>query len=568
MKIKKLHILKLALGSSILIMVGCASPNKMIKNAPTIGYDVTPDPLVMKGDSVEVSITGRYPAKFFNKSAVVVVTPMIKWEDGNASYDKVTLQGEKVQGNATTIPYATGGSFTFTGKIPYSADMLQSELILSSTVSVKGKESVALQSKKIADGVVATAALLQNDALSIEAMNQFKRIEPISAESQINFLINRSDVSYSELRKDEIVEMKAFIADAEADSTIQFKSAKVFAYASPDGTEEINAALAEKRQIAAEKIIAKDVKVDVEGTFTPEDWDGFRQLMQSSSIENKEVILSVLSKYSDPVERETEIKKMSVVYEQIAKEILPELRRSKIVLNAEKVGRSDSLLLVMGLGSVSKDTLSTEEYLYAATIAESKEDGAKILTNATSVYPTCWRTFNNLGVIYCELDKLTEAQQAFNKADELSDGDKAVKNNLGVVAVKQGDLAKGFQYFELAQGAGQEVNHNMGVIKVKEGDYPTAVSMFGSNATFNAALAKLLNGDVDGALQTVEKAEADIALNYYLKAIIGARTQNLEMILTNLRTAIEKDSNLRDRAQKDLEFVDFFDDTDFNSVVK
>lgn len=569
MKIKKLHIFQLALSSAILLMVGCASPNKMIKNATTVAYEVSPNPLEMKGDSVEVTITGKYPAKFFNKSAVVVVTPTLTWEGGSASYDKVTLQGEKVQGNADVISYETGGSFTYSGKVPYEEGMLQSELILKSTVSVKGKDAVDLQSKKVADGVLSTAALLENDALSIEAMNQFKRRQVISAESQINFLISQATVRSKELAKDDIKEMKAFIKSAEQDSSIEFKNAQIFAFASPDGSEETNSTLAESRQKAAEKVVAKVVDGEILGTFTAEDWEGFRQLMQASSIENKEVILSVLSKYSDPVAREAEIKKMAVVYKQIADEILPELRRSKIVINAEKIGKSDSLLIVMGTSPVGADTLTIEEYLFASTVATSPEESATILQNATTVYPESWRVYNNLGVVYAEQGDLAKAQQAFNKADELSDGDKAVKNNLGVIAVKQGDLAKGLEYFEMAQGAGSEVKYNMGVIKVKEGDYASAVSMFGSNATFNAALAKLLNGDVDGALQTITKAsEDDNALAYYLKAIIGARTKNPDMIVSNLKVAIEKDPTLRERAKKDLEFKDYFEDANFKSVVR
>jgi len=568
MKMKKLHVFQLMLSSALLIMSSCGGTGKMVKEAGTIGYEVSPSPLEMKGDSVEVSITAKYPPKFFNKNAVVVVVPTIQWEGGSVSYDKVTLQGEKVQGNAETIAFETGGTVTYTGKVAYEEGMLQSKLVLKSSASVKGKEAVALPEKEIADGVLATASLLENDALPIEITNQFKRRQVISAESQINFLVNQSAVRSKELKDADIVAMKEFIKAAKADDAIEMKNAKIIAAASPDGSEAINEKIADGRQKSAEKFVSKEVETEILGTYITEDWDGFRQLMQASDIENKEVILSVLQKYSDVVAREAEIKKMSVVYKQIAEEVLPELRRSKIILNAEKMGKSDSLLLAMSTADVTEDTLTIEEYLFASTVG-TQEQAIVILKNAAQVYPECWRAYNNLGVVYAEQDKLTEALAAFNKADELSDGDKAVKNNLGVVSVKQGDLVKGLEYFEIAQGAGSEVKYNMGVIKVKEGDYSSAVSLFGSNSTFNAALAKLLNGDVDGALQTITKAgEDENALAYYLKAIIGARQKNADMIVSNLKVAIEKDPTLRERAKKDLEFKNFADDSNFQSVIR
>lgn len=569
MKMKKVHVFQLVLASAILLIVSCASPSKMLKSAATLKYEVSPNPLEMRGDSVEVTVTGTFPPKFFNKSAVMVVTPSLKWDGGSVSFDQVTLQGEKVQSNAAVISNVAGGSFSYNGKVAYQPGMLKSELVIGAKVSVKTK-SVDLPVVKIADGVIATATLLQNDALSIESMNQLKRTEIISSESEILFPISQSVIKPKELSTSGMKTLKTFTTNIDKDSSLKFKSIEISAYASPDGSEATNSSLAQGRQVAAEKAIKKELKKEqVVGNFTAEDWEGFRILMQNSNIQDKEVILSVLSKYSDPIAREAEIKKMAVVYKQIADEILPKLRRSKIIVNAEKMGKSDSLLLAASLDQATKIVLTEDEYLFAATIATSKADKATILLNGTAVVPTSWKLFNNLGCAYIQQNKLTEAQTAFNKADELSEGDKAVKNNLGVVAVKQGNLVKGLEYFEVAQGAGSEVKYNMGVIEVKKGDYSKAVAMFGSNATFNAALAKLLNGDVDGSLQTITKAgEADNAVAYYLKAIIGARTKNADMLVSNLKIAIEKDPSLRERAKKDLEFKAFFEDANFKSVVR
>lgn len=562
---KKKSIFRIALGSAVVLAVGCSSPNKMLKEAASVRYNVTPDPLEMKGDSVEVSVNVVYPAKFFNKNAVMELTPVLKSENASVSYAPVTLQGEKVQGNGGVISYA-GGSYTYTGKVAYEDALLQSELMVQSKVQVK-KKSVKLPEVKIADGVLATASLLQDEALPIEAMNQFKRSETLTSESEIVFSINNASVQSKELSKQGIKDMKAFAKNAEADSTMTFKGVSIVGFASPDGPEDNNENLAKNRQAAAEKALKNSIKGSYEANYTAEDWDGFRLLMENSDIQDKDAILNVLSQYSDPVVREQEIKKMGVVYKQIADNILPQLRRSKIIASAEKVGKSDSVLLAAGLGK-SDVKLTEDEYLFAATIAENADDAEKILKNAAAEYSNSWKVVNNLGCVQLDANKLDDAQASFAHADELSEGDKAVKNNLGAVAVKQGDLAKGFEYFEVAQGAGSEVKYNMGTVKVKEGDYPTAVEMFGSNKTNNAVLAKLLAGDIDGALSTANEVENADAATDYLKAVIAARQKNLDQIVTNLQSAIDKDSSFRDRAKKDLEFRDYAEDSNFQSVVR
>lgn len=562
---KKKSIFRIALGSAVVLAVGCSSPNKMLKEAASVRYNVTPDPLEMKGDSVEVSVNVVYPAKFFNKNAVMELTPVLKSENASVSYAPVTLQGEKVQGNGGVISYA-GGSYTYTGKVAYEDALLQSELMVQSKVQVK-KKSVNLPEVKIADGVLATASLLQDEALPIEAMNQFKRSETLTSESEIVFSINNASVQSKELSKQGIKDMKAFAKNAEADSTMTFKGVSIVGFASPDGPEDNNENLAKNRQAAAEKALKNSIKGSYEANYTAEDWDGFRLLMENSDIQDKDAILNVLSQYSDPVVREQEIKKMGVVYKQIADNILPQLRRSKIIASAEKVGKSDSVLLAAGLGK-SDVKLTEDEYLFAATIAENADDAEKILKNAAAEYSNSWKVVNNLGCVQLDANKLDDAQASFAHADELSEGDKAVKNNLGAVAVKQGDLAKGFEYFEVAQGAGSEVKYNMGTVKVKEGDYPTAVEMFGSNKTNNAVLAKLLAGDIDGALSTANEVENADAATDYLKAVIAARQKNLDQIVTNLQSAIDKDSSFRDRAKKDLEFRDYAEDSNFQSVVR
>ncbi|MBR5434735.1 MAG: DUF3868 domain-containing protein [Bacteroidales bacterium] len=562
---KKKSIFQVVMGTVVVLAFACSSPNKMLKNAAQVRYNVTPDPLEMKGDSVDVSVSVVYPAKYFNKNAVMVLTPVLKSESATVAYPEVTLQGEKVQGNGGVIS-AAGGSYTYTGKVPYQDALLKSELMIQSKVSVKSK-SVNLPEVKIADGVLATASLLKNEAQPIEAMNQFKRSEVLTSESEIVFSINNATVQSKELSKQGIKDMKTFAKNVSSDTTMSLKGVSIVGYASPDGPEDGNESLAKNRQAAAEKALKSSINTSYEANYTAEDWDGFRTLMESSSIQDKDAILNILSQYSDPVVRESEIKKMGTVYKEIADEILPQLRRSKIVVSAEKVGKSDEVLLSAGRGK-SDVALTEDEYLFAATIAENADDAEQILKNGASSLSNSWKIVNNLGCVQMDEGKFDDAQASFARADELSDGDKAVKNNMGVLAVKQGDLAKGFEYFEVAQGAGPEVKYNMGTVKVKEGDYPTAVEMFGSNKTFNAALAKLLAGDVDGALNVANEIEEPDASVDYLKAVIGARQKNYDMIMNNLKSAIDKDASFKERAKKDLEFADFSDDSSFEALVK
>lgn len=568
MKMKKVQVFQLMLTSAILVIVGCSSPNKMLKNASLLKYDVSPNPLEMKGDSVEVTVSGSYPAKFFNKKAEMIVTPMLKWDNGSVDFGQVNLQGEGVQGNGTPISYTNGGSFSFSGKVPYQANMLKSELIVKSKTTVKTK-SVDMPEVKIADGVLSTAALMKNEAQTISITNQLKRSEIISSESEILFPISQAVIQPKELSKAGMKGLKTFSKNLEKDTVLTFKNVEIHGFASPDGSEQTNTTLAQNRQAAAEKAIKKELnKNEVVGNFTAEDWEGFRALMQNSNIQDKDVILSVLSRYSDPIAREAEIKKMAVVYKRIADEILPKLRRSKVVVNAEKKGKSDQQIIDAALGK-SNVVLTEEEFLFATTLATSKDEEANMLNKAVATYPENWKLQNNLGVVLIAQNKLQEATTVLTKANELSEGDKAVKNNLGVIAVKQGDMKKAVELFEVAQGAGSEVKYNLGVIKLKQGDYPAAVAMFGSNATFNASLAKLLNGDVDGALSTITKAgESENATAYYLKAVIGARQKNIDMIVSNLKVAIEKDATLRERAKKDLEFKAFAEDSNFKSILR
>lgn len=573
----RLRFLRLVTVTVVAAMfTSCGGLNTMLKDAPEVTYSVSPNPLEMHADSVEITVTGQYPAKFFNKKAVMEVTPVLKWDGGEKTFATQTLQGEAVEANATIISFETGGSFNYTAKIPYSDEMDISELVVRVKATIKEK-SVEFPEIKLADGVISTPKLVHLTAQDIEAMHQFKRIENLTESADIHFVINQATVRSSELKEADVKNLESVIDEAKDADNMEFKGVKIAAYASPDGAEDLNTRLAEKRKVAAQNYLSKELKsVDaakedgfVSAESTPEDWDGFKTLMAVSDIQDKEQILRVLEINSDPELREKEIKKLSQVYEEIAEKVLPELRRSKLNVNIDKIGKSDSLLIVLSQADTIVDTLTVEEYLKAATLVIAPEKKAKILSTASEIYTDDWRVYNNLGCALYAADDYKGAEEAFMKADELSEGNTICKNNLGTVAFATGDTEKALEYFELAAGAGKAVSQNQGMIKIKTGDYQGAVDLYGSDESFNAALAKLLNGDIDGALATITASEdPDDALGYYLKAVIGARTSNTDLLFTNLKTAISKESKLAEKAKKDMEFAKYFEDDTFKSIVQ
>jgi len=574
MKMNNLRFTKLAVfGAVTLFLASCNGLSTMLKKANQVTYTATPNPLEMQGDSVLVTIKGAFPANFFNKKAVMTLTPVLKYEGGEKAYKAQTLQGEGIEANGTIISYVSGGSFTYTSKIAYTDEMAKSELVLRAKAIVKTK-SIDLPEYKLATGVIATAKLVHVDARTIKAIDQFKYKTPESREAAIQFLISQAKVRAEETKKTQIKNAIKYLDSVNANKNKQIAGVDISAYASPDGPEQFNANLSNNRGTSAENYYKeafkknnKAAKASVSTVGKSEDWDGFKTALQKSNVEDKEMILRILDMNSDPVVREKEIKNMAKAYKKLAKDILPQLRRSKITFNVDKLGKSDSTLLA--LGQVDSVKLDVEEFLKAASLSADNAIQTTILNNTIKNYPQEWRAYNNLGVAQANQKKYDAALTSFLKADELSSGQKMVKNNIGAMYQIKGDDKKAVEYFDLAAGAGKEVGANQGVIKIKEGKYQEAVDLYGSTASFNAALAKLLNGDVNGALNAITVAEdQNDPLGYYLKAIIGARTSNTDLLFTNLRTAVMKDGKLAVKAKKDIEFARFVDDTTFKSIVQ
>lgn len=555
-------------------LASCGGLNKMKKNAAMIKYSVTPEVLEMHADSVEINITGSYPAKFFNKKAIVEAIPVLKYENGEKAFKAQMLQGEAAEANHTVISFVEGGTFTYKSVIPYTDDMKISDLEIRAKAMVGTKE-VIFDAVKIADGVIATPGLVMADARPIIGADKFQRIIRDIQEADIHFAIQQANLRGAELRQEDVKALRKYIKVAQADERKELKGVDISAYASPDGPQDLNTRLSEQRAVTATKFLGKELrKVKgakeegfVKSTTTHEDWAGFKELMGKSDIQDKDLILRVLEMYSDLDRREVEIKNIAAAYLELADDILPKLRRSKMMVNVDVIGYSDEELNT--IFDAKADSLNVDELLYTATLSNDLDRQMKVYQACADIYKEDWRGINNVGLTYIKMNKLSDAKQAFENANKLNDGNTVVQNNLGVVALMENDIVAAEEYFVAAAGAGREVNYNQGIVQVKKGDYQAAVDAFGSDCSFNAALAKLLNGDNDAAVKTVDCADnKDEAMMYYLKAIAGARAADTDLMFNNLRAAVSKDASMAAKAKKDMEFGKYFENETFKTIAQ
>ena len=548
------------------MLTSCAS--KMGELSPEY-FNVTPQVLEAVGGKVPATINGRFPEKYFNKKAIVEVTPVLRWQGGEAKGQPATFQGEKVEANNQTISYQMGGNYTLRTSFDYRPEMAKSELYLDFLVRI-GSKIFNIPSVKVADGVIATSELLnqtlENAHVSLGA-DAFQRIIKDKREEQIMFLIQQANI-----RSNQMGAANNFtneVKNVDGTSNQRISNIEISAYASPDGGVNLNKGLAEKRQDNTATLIEKNLKknnidVDIDTRYTAQDWEGFQELVSKSNIQDKDLILRVLSMYSDPEQREREIKNISSVYRTLADEILPQLRRSRLTLNYEIIGKSDEEIATLAQNNAR--SLTIEELLYAATLTNNFSEQEAIYTQATQLYPNDFRAYNNLGKLAYEAGDLNKAETLFKRAATIQDAPE-VNNNLALVALAKGDKATAEQYLGKASGA-KELSETMGNLYVAQGQYDRAVNAFGDAKTNSAALAQILAKDYNKARNTLDAVERPDAYTDYLKAIVGARTNNLEMVTTNLRNAVSKEPSLKQLAVADLEFSKYFSNADFTSIVR
>ena len=532
-------------------------------------FTVTPQVLEAVGGKVPATINGKFPEKYFNKKAVVEVTPVLKWNGGEAKGQPATFQGEKVEGNDQTISYKMGGSYTMKTSFDYVPEMAKSELYLEFKATI-GKKVVTIPAVKVADGVISTSELVNNtlgNANPALGEDAFQRIIKEKHDANIMFLIQQANIRSSELKTAK--EFNKEVANVNEAANKKISNIEVSAYASPDGGVSLNTTLAENREGNTTKMLSKDLKkakidAPIDAKYTAQDWEGFQELVSKSNIQDKELILRVLSMYQDPAQREQEIKNISSVYKTLADEILPQLRRSRLTLNYEIIGKSDEE--ITKLASSNPSELNIEELLYAATLTNDPAKQEAIYTQATKQFPNDYRAFNNLGKLAYQAGNVDKAESYFKKAASVN-ASPEVNMNLGLISLIKGDKAAAETYFGKAAGT-KELGESMGNLYIAQGQYERAVNSFGDSKTNSAALAQILAKDYNKAKNTLANVERPDAYTDYLMAVLGARTNNSSMVTSSLKSAVAKDPSLAKKAATDLEFAKYFTNADFMSIAK
>ncbi len=538
-KISSYFILLLAAA----VMTGCSGLNKMKKNQDTIRYEVTPQVLEAHGGIVGLTIKGEFPEKYFDKKTTLTATPVLVYEGGETPYEKVqVLQGEKVMANNQVITYS-GGNFTYNYIVPYKDEMRVSQLMLRLTAT-RGAKSIDFEPVKLADGVISTSTMVQKHGRAVIMKDTFQRIIPENKIADIHYVINRADFRSSELKAADINALREYIKEVDADPDRRFTTTTISSYASPEGPFSLNEKLSVNRGSAADRFIKREftkIEAAKSGDFfdnitTPEDWEGFRTAVENSTLSDKDLILRVLSMYSDPIVREREIKNMSSAYEALKDEILPKLRRSVMTVNVDKIGRTDEQIL--SLARSNPRELGVEEILYAPTLITDLNEQLRFYQAAAQAYPKCIRAHNNIGHTLLALGRTDEAVRAFEAAKAINFNDE-VKNNLAAAALVKGELVNAEELYNSMTTQTPESRWGLGVIAITKGEYDNAVNLLGTEPCFNLALAQLLKGDVNRAKATLDAmTETCNGKAPYLKAVVGAKLDDRNYMHSGPREAV------------------------------
>lgn len=553
----KRKTLLLTLALVVLTFFGCKPPKEFIDSIKT-----TPNPAEYKAGKVEVVFEGTFPEKYFAKNMIMTVTPYIETADGEIyEAESVVYQGEKVKENNQIIAYKVGGKYTQTSVFDYKPGMEDSKIFIKATVKA-GKKEYELEPVQVGTGVNITPLLVSTqpgtgDLKAAITADKFQRIIEEKTDAQIKFLVNQANVRDSELRTSQIKALTAAIKAAKEAENRELKSLNISSYASPEGSLDLNEKLSNNRGENSQKYINRQLKrlkaeVAIDSKFTAEDWEGFQQLVESSNIEDKALILRVLAMYEDPEQREKEIKNLAVAYKAIDKIILPELRRSKMTLTVDVIGKSDAEIDSLAKNDAAQ--LNVEELLYAATLVADYSQKAEIYSKVIELYPDDVRGVNNLGMIYYEQGKVADAKRLFAKALKMAPECPSINYNNGLVALAENNIEKAEEFFGKAGGVGKDLDYANATIAILKGNYKKAAELFGNSTSNNAALANLLNKNNGAARKALENNEAPNATTYYIKAILAARTNN-NSELNAAKAEFEKNETLKARAEKDVEFI-------------
>ena len=528
--IKKLYLPLVAL--LVLALSSCGKMGELSSDY----FTTNPEVLEAIGGKVPVTINGKFPEKYMKKKATVEVTPVLRWKGGEAKGQPAVFQGEKVEGNGQTISYKVGGSYTMKASFDYVPEMANSELYLDFKIT-KGKKTYTIPSVKIADGVIATSELPTAASSNASYANDaFQRIIKDAQTANIMFLIQQANLRNSELNSDDMKEFHKKVAEINADTkNYKLNNIEISAYASPDGGVELNTGLAENRENNTEKYMQRQLKkgkidANLDAKYTAQDWEGFQELVSKSNLQDKDLILRVLSMYQDPEQRETEIKNI--------------------------IGRSDDE--INEAFNTDAKVLSVEELLYAATLTNDNARKEAIFTKTTQLYPNDFRAYNNLGELAFAAGDAAKAESYFKQAASKNANAPEVNANLGLCELVKGNVAAAESYLGKATGA-NAANEALGNLYIKQGQYDRAVNAFGDAKTNSAAQAQILAKDYNKAKATLSAIKNPDAMTDYLMAIVGARTNNASLVSSSIKSAIAKDASMAQRAANDREFAKFAD---------
>ncbi len=552
MQKKSLFILSAA---SVLMMSSCSKLGALSAD----NFTVTPNPLETQAGQVPATINGTFPEKYMKKKAVVTVTPELRYADGQvAKGNSATFQGEKVMGNDQTISYKVGGRYTMKTVFNYVPDMQKSEMYLTFDARI-GKKQQKVPAVKVANGVIATSELYKKTLASesgIIAPDTFQRVNEKKQEANIKFLINQANIRKSELKNNSVQEFVQMLKKINADREgFNIQNVEIQAYASPEGGVKFNDKLAGKRQNESEKYVKGTLKqnkvnADIDAHYTAQDWDGFQKLVAASNLQDKDVILRVLSMYEDPQEREQQIRNMSAGFRELADGILPELRRSRLIINYETIGRSDEQIEQQYKDDAAK--LSADELLYLATFDKTPAEQEAIYTKTTQIYDKDYRAYNNLAALALAKGDKAAAQKYAEKAASLGSDTPEAQANMGLLALVNGNVQDAERAISKSANS-ENVKAALGALNIAKGNYAQAEQYFGKTNSNTAALAQLLNKNYAAAAKTLDKVQNPNAMTDYLHAVVAARRGNKFAASSYLKEALQKDPSLKQYAENDLE---------------
>ena len=542
--------------SVLVVTTSCSSTMGQLSAS---NFEVTPNPMETQAGKVTVTINGKFPAKYMKKNAIVTITPELR---GNKGYtlraeEGTSFQGKKVRNNFQTISYDRGGNFTMRQSFDYAEPLHRSELYLN-IVARQGKKETKQPLVKVASGIIATSELYQKALTSEQpclAPDSFQRVTNQKMEAQVKFLVNQANLRKSELASNSVKDFVEMLRKINREhESLNLKNVEVLGYASPEGDFAVNDRLANQRQSVSEDFVKGQMKQarvagDVTSRYTAEDWDGFQKLVAASNIQDKDVILRVLSMYQDPEQREQQIRNMSEGFRELADGILPELRRARMIINYETVGRSDEQLKQQYAADASK--LSLDELLYTATLYENPAESEAVYKKAAELFPNDYRAKNNVGVMEMirgnELNALDNFQEAMDKGKQPE-----AYANMAMMALQHGGLDTAEEYLSNATGAAG-MNRVLGTLNIAKGNYGLAQQNLKGESSNMAALAQILNKDYSAATQTLAGIKNGDALTDYLNALVLARTGQNDKASEFLRKAAFADPSLATFADSDIE---------------